>query len=340
MNYYQACRVMYNWSRDDWNKNQGGYILQPSIIAERASKAIPNTFEYYFILHKQSFNTDNSPDSSALLRAYELGPNRPEIFADMACYYETHRDTIKKRELCEKWSASSMISPGILNWNYNVLASLEPNSILITNCDNDTFGPWILQDAMHFRKDVLVFNVWLNRFDAYRDKIMDEQNIPHFRADTNKIKNKDNPFGEIINQMIHHLITNAGNRKVYIALTVSPELFTDLRDKTYLTGLAFLYSEKDIDNIAYLVKNFENNWLLDYLRMDFAQDISIGIVKEMNINYLPVFAKLYEHYRLSGQEDKMNRVKAYARLLIDTRTQEGMEYFETYFIQHQTDAKR
>jgi hypothetical protein len=339
MNYFQACRVIRDVSRTDWSKYQNGYITEPSFIAEKAFKAIPNTFEYYFIKNKQSFASHNGPDSSLLLKAHELWPSRPEIFSDIACYYETHRELDKKRELCKQWSASNIVSPGILNWNYNVLTSLEPNSILITDCDNDTFGPWILQDALNFRKDVSIFNIWLNRSESYRDKFMDELNMPHFRADSTKIIHESSPFRDVANQMIRHLIKHAGSRKVYIALTVSPEFYMDLQDKTYLTGLAFLYSEKDIDNIAYLVNNFEHNWLLDYLFIDFAHDISIGIVKEMNINYLPAFAKLYEHYRISGQLDKMNRAKTYAKQLIDLETAEGKELFETYFLQHQTNSQ-
>jgi len=77
----------------------------------------------------------------------------------------------------------------------------------------------------------------------------------------------------------------------------------------YLVGLVLEYSTGNIDNIASLKNNFENNYALDYVRNRFEYDISAELVDRMNINYLPGIFKLYEHYTLSGDLTNAKKMK-------------------------------
>jgi hypothetical protein len=77
----------------------------------------------------------------------------------------------------------------------------------------------------------------------------------------------------------------------------------------YLVGLVLEYSSDNIDNIASLRNNFENNYSLDYIRNRFEYDISAELVDRMNINYLPGIFKLYEHYSQSGDLTNAKKMK-------------------------------
>lgn len=304
-NYYRATRNLARLDTTDKRPYKEKFAAEKKIV-EDMGKLIPESFEYN--LCKWMTGGNDLTYLPYLKKAAALGENRPEIVSDMINIGETGRDIPLRDKYAKKWYESNMASPGMLNYNYNVIMGLKPNAILLTVGDNDTYPVWQLQ-SQGIRRDVTVLNLSLLNIDAYRDKIFKELHVAKW--DTAKHSGKNiydlNPHRA---ELIKHIAANANHSPVYVALTTASEENTEsIEDNLYLTGLAYEYSNENIDNIAVLKKNFEQQYALDYIDNTFYRDISAYHVKCLNQNYVVPMLKLYDHYNEAGDLQKQEWIK-------------------------------
>ncbi len=306
--YYTANRMARLTDRNRWEAARGEYFKNLSEIVDMAAKAMPGAYESIYIkLYNNSI--DYPGYEKDLFRAYELGGGRAEILDEMVLWYEVKRNGEKRKEFNKQWFLSNDNAPGILNYNYNVLQTLDDDAIILTAGDNDTFPLWMLQDALGLKPGVAVLNIPLLAKEDYRKKIFGELNIPDIQFNAGNYKEGDSLSA--LRKVIITQVMSKAKRPVYLALTTDTRYYldTDIQKDLYLSGLAMRYQKKEFDNLGVIRRHFENDYLLDYLRVSFASDPSAAVVAQMNTGYLPSLVKLCSHYRLSGETEKLARVK-------------------------------
>lgn len=287
LNYYRAARYANMLE-------QAPAFDLASILAQMPSQ-LAQTFEYQFLRFL------NAPwDESRyafLLKAHEIAPQRTEAYHDLATYHLTKGDQDQANHFLQKLFDAGEFPGELLAWSYNLLASVEPDAILLTYGDNDTYPLWVLQASKSIRKDIKVLNINLLLMDEYRDRELSKLGIPP--VDLSNCTNVEQMY-----QLVMRQILSASRQSVYVANTMPENIRIALGDSLYLTGLAFKYAANTFDNLAFLKNNFENKFLLDYLRVDFSPDSISSIMSGMNLQYLPGFILLHQHYLASGDKLK------------------------------------
>jgi len=305
-NYYNAVRYARFEDTID-SKEKKARLAE---IIEDMGKAIPGTYEYYLLNFWNGFCLT---DVSLLEKAYQLAPERVDTYYGFISHYEFVGQKKKLKEFCQKLYESRDIAPGLLNYNYNVLASTEENAILFTNGDNDTYPIWVLQEALGIREDVTLLNLSISRAGkSYLERKLKEKDITIDFSKLPPIEDK-----EFFPRLCKILAAEHPDIPIYFALTVYQNQIESIMDDLYIVGLAYQYSPERIDNTALLKKNFKKNLRLDYLRYDWYDEsyLAKNLIAHMNLNYIAPMIMLAEHYEASGQDDKKQDWKGFALYL-------------------------
>lgn len=320
LNYYRANRYAHITGGHDSMYARKRFQRMQGVVAE-IEKNIPGTYEMHFVKWANGYNDwKYLPD---LKKAYELDSTRTETYDGFINLYEVNRDTKKRDLFLQKWYASGKISPGLLNYNYNVLQSLAPDAILITAGDNDTYFAWMLQAVQGIRKDVTLVNVGLASMKEYSERLSKELGV--ILPNT-----EDMQYEQYVAALYKALVKNKAGRTVYAGLTVDEAYLKPVAENLYLVGLAYEYSPEKVDNMALLKKNLEQAYALDYIDRSFAPDPYATVVDCANSNYIVPMLTLYNHYKLSDETEKARHWKEKAKYIAGTcgKLEELKDYFK------------
>jgi len=302
-NYYHALRY-YNMTADTISSDFRASISKKlDDILNQMEKKVSNSYEYNLLKYDNAvFDFSLFP---YLKKVYDMDPDRIDAFGDLAAYYAATGDTASLKKIIIKWYGTNDFSPGIIGYNFNSLMPLDKNAIFIVNGDNIVFPDWALQYAMGIRSDVKIIVTSFLQINSYKESLFKELKIEPFKKNLSDFSDEN----KFVQAIVEYLTQEEKERSIYFAVTTNSAIMENLKDNLYSEGLAYKYSKEKYDNIAVLIRNYEKIFLKDYLNYSFSNDVSQSIVNLSNLNYIPAFLTLYEHYKTSAENDKANEIK-------------------------------
>ncbi len=267
-------------------------------IVQEMTIAVPNSYELLLV---KGWNGGYSQKSfSYVQQAYAMNPEKPEAYGLLQTFSELNLDAASRETFSKQLLSHSQLSPSLLSYSYNVLMSLEPSSVLITEGESTTSPLFVLQDVMKVRNDVSILNLDLLSNATYLEE--------KFKA-LGLILNGPVNTANIRSAMCALLPLANSGKKFYYALTVSKDNLSTIKENLYVVGLASAHSITNFDNVAQIRKNLEKEFLLDYLRVDFNGETKFATGKVFSSNYLVPMILLYESYLKENQLEQAKELR-------------------------------
>jgi tetratricopeptide (TPR) repeat protein len=154
------------------------------------------------------------------------------------------------------------------DYAYNILAGLEPDAIIFTNGDNDTYPLWYIQMVEGFRPDVNVANLSLLNTSWYIEQLRDRvPPVPISLSDAEierlrPMVLKDGGVAWRRDLVVQHIIQqNNWKRPIYFAVTVPPEIWNPYAEHLEMQGMVRKLVTKQQPyqvNEFQMIRNFED----------------------------------------------------------------------------------
>ncbi len=268
-----------------------------------------NFGENYFYWYAVGETTDFPDNIKALEKSFKLNEQYTETLISLLTWYVRHNDEKKTEEFCKRLYDVKSYSEYFLHMGYNYLVAAEENAIIFTNGDNDTFPLWILQYVKGFRRDVTVLNVSLTYDQTYLTGLMKSKGF-------NWKKEKDYKFKDLID----YFTSNHRDIPLYFSITVAPYFKQGYENDLYSEGFLEKYNKSKYNNFAVFINNMEYKYLFDQLKTGYYKENILErdlIDKRMNMNYLALAVKLFEHYKASGNSGLADKWRSLSIMLAE-----------------------
>lgn len=301
--YYDLFSTQFAGNQDE---------LATADVIRKMEDAIPDS--YVLNLSKSRFCL--SSDSVALsgepvYRAIEKMPE-DACAGDinyLACRLWGLDPTNKKvKELFSLGYRKHVFPQRIMQYNWNMLRSMQPNAIYFANGDVATAPMKMLQDALGERQDVTVIPLSFLCMDDYREMVFKKLNILPFDSDVTDYEKKygDEWSKRFSTDIVMHII-HESERPVYFFSDILYHTQLD-KDSIYNEGLLLKYSEKQYDNFTVAMNNVKNIYHLEYLAEPDLVYSTWEADARLDINNVTLLSHLVSRFRDSGDAQEADRL--------------------------------
>lgn len=279
--------------------------------ARKAVQIAPNDPEALIVLARFDWSVycgagpDDPREAIGLLeRALKLDPrmDEPRYYLWFMRLAQGRRD-LADEQLRVLIDSGRMPEP-LVDFGHNLLAGLEPNAILITNGDNDTYPTLALQAARHLRPDVTVINQSCANLPWYRRQIREGTPGAPIPLLENMKEGLQAPAA--VKGLAEALAKDGWKRPLYIAVTV-PNCKDLVPNTLSLEGLVYRVRPETgggiVTDRARLERNLDHVYRLQSatsVAMDWDEWSSLAILAS---NYSAAWYQLAHQAKKDGDLD-------------------------------------
>ena len=277
--YHNAYPSEYAYANWMYASRYAGHENYPQLLKKGLEKYPANpTLLYLTAMNVERTTGDDAKARRLYERAVELDPSYIDPWFSLVILNMASGEREKLELSLRKLLESGAVSDEIMDFNYNVLAGLDSNAILITNGDNDTYPAWILTQSVGFRSDITIVNRSLLNMAWYPTYVI-KQGVPHFLGNRGSAALRESiieaqtegdmprsPGGPLGDTLIKRIVASAerAGRPVYFAKTLAiSEPLRDLYEEGFDAGLAVLVTEPTKPSGRYL-RELYTRWVNDF----------------------------------------------------------------------------
>ena len=323
--YFDKYPSEYDYANWMYAARYAGDKKYPELLT-KGLKKYPMNPTLLYLKALENLGAHNDVEGRKYLeRAIALDPHFVDPWFVLVPHYmdagDEERLDLALRHLLE----SGVINDEVMDYNYNMLVSLDDDAILITNGDNDTYPGWILTRILKVRPDVTIVNRSLLN-SAWYPMYVIEHGLPRFigknelddlrnsvlrdTKDKNASPSPGGPFGDTLILKIIESARRAG-RPVYLSRTVYPtDKLKDVTEKGRELGLVTLVTPSQVPYAEQLRKVYRK-WVetfrtggLESWRLKNAPPKDAG--RLMVLNYAAAVAADLEFLKKNAPEIRLN----------------------------------
>ncbi|HYG51966.1 MAG TPA: hypothetical protein VD905_13735 [Flavobacteriales bacterium] len=263
-------------------------------ILEEMKAKVPASYEYNLAVYLNGQH--NTSLIGYLAKAAEIKPDQLDIVEQYVAYYAITGDIPKLKESVQKHRKVSRYETFIDEYAYNLLQSLDNNSVLFTHGVMDTYPVYYQQLNLKVNPGVEIINIDYLNSETYRNALSKRLGISFSWT------------GNSYTSAFDIATKLQATRSVYFSSAFSKSELKKHESNLELNGLAFKYGESKPD-----ATKIESLWSGKYKKTQLEKTtMTDDYAKKMANNYLPVLITVYKYYTAENKDKEAAAAKSLA----------------------------